>query len=116
VGLSRIVPPNNTTFLLPFHFPLALYSRYINFFQIVYHEAFFIHNLTCFLVRADLLRITSLDKTPFLLFHFSFALHPRYVDCFQIIKLWTMKFTKHFFFLRWWTCFSFVPSVTKRCS
>ncbi len=55
-------------------------------------------NLTRFLVRADLPRIASLNKTPSFLFRLSLALYPRYIDCFQIIKLRTVKLTKHFFF------------------
>jgi hypothetical protein len=113
VDLPKIVPPDNTPSFLPFHFSLDLYSRYINFFQIVYREMFFIHNLTRVLVHVDLLRITSPDKTPFLLFCFSLALYPRYVDCFQIIKLRTMKLTKHFLFLNGGPVFYLCPCDQK---
>ncbi len=41
VELSRIVPPNNTPSLL-FRYTFVLYSRYINFYQIVYRKMSFI--------------------------------------------------------------------------
>jgi hypothetical protein len=55
-------------------------------------------NLTHFLVRANLPKMTSPYKTPSILFYFSLTLHLKYINCFQIIKLRTMKLTKRFFF------------------